>query len=526
MYKYKPINNRKYSIIYLLHFVCCAIYFNTNILVYKRDIVYTFSICSLNRMSQDDAVDEVSSMPSDEDDDPYAPGFDGDMDSQDPGDFSPITDPESYNYSCLSFSDAKKSLESDAKITSEKLQISLENVQFLLQFYFYDVDKLEKNYLENSKKVLEETNLLPKPGTPAAILPEHCPTCYEQCDLVTLNCKHSFCLTCITTYVHNHISNGNALKIECLQCSLLLDRNFVVSCIRDVQLTDKYDKFLLKNLIETHPLYSWCPGAGCGCIIKVEFSASKPVTCKMCSTLFCYVCKLNYHAPTPCKQFKNWLKKCQDDSETMNYICANTKDCPQCKVSIEKSGGCNHMCCRNCHFDFCWMCLGSWKAHATEYYECSKYKADPSIGDGTNSARESLNKYLHYYSRWKNHIQSLALEELTRSQINAHIQEQIKLGNGTWIDWQHLPTAVDLLLKCRYTLKFTYAYAYYLDGPWKEMFEHHQAQLEREIENLSWKIEHSKPTDTVEIVKQMDITKQKRLTLLHQFTSGEQTTEH
>ena len=28
-----------------------------------------------------------------------------------------------------------------------------------------------------------------------------------------------------------------------------------------------------------------------------------------------------------------WLKKCEDDSETANWINANTKDCPKCKVN-------------------------------------------------------------------------------------------------------------------------------------------------------------------------------------------------
>ena len=470
-------------------------------------------------MSQDDEG-EMTSIPDDDDDyDPYDPGLSGEEIDSPPQSATNLDaqDPEAYSYHCLSFADAKKSLESDAIELSEKLKLSLEHTQYLMQCFSYDITKLTDTYFENREKLLEEKNLEPKINAQVSPSSEFCPICYEKSDLVKLRCLHAFCQSCICIHLKTNITDGNALKIECLDCNVLLERDFVVGSIKEVQLIDKYDKFLLRNLVETHPLYTCCPGPDCTCIVKVEFSASKPITCKFCRVTFCYACKDSYHAPSPCDQFRSWLKKCQDDSETMNYICANTKDCPHCKVSIEKSGGCNHMCCRHCHYDFCWMCLGSWKTHASEYYECSKYRADPTLGENHNSARESLNKYLHYYSRWKNHIQSLALEEQTRNQINTHIHEQIKQNKGTWIDWQYLLDAVDLLLKCRYTLKFTYAYAYFLEGPWKEVFEHHQGQLEREIENLSWKVEHSKQADTVDIVQQMNITKQKRLTLLHQY---------
>lgn len=35
------------------------------------------------------------------------------------------------------------------------------------------------------------------------------------------------------------------------------------------------------------------------------------------------------------------MKKCADDSETSNWISANTKECPKCHSTIEKNGGCN-----------------------------------------------------------------------------------------------------------------------------------------------------------------------------------------
>ena len=68
--------------------------------------------------------------------------------------------------------------------------------------------------------------------------------------------------------------------------------------------------------------------------------------------------------------------------------------------------------------------------------------------------------------------------------------------------------------QCRYTLKYTYPYAYYMTGDKKQLvrepavlfvpytvllfflqFEYQQAQLELEIENLSWKVERAQQTD-------------------------------
>ena len=101
-------------------------------------------------------------------------------------------------------------------------------------------------------------------------------------------------------------------------------------------------------------------------------------------------------------------------------------------------------------------------------------------------------------------------------------------GSGTWIDWQYLFDSAKLLAKCRYTLQYTYPYAYYMElcprkqlvSPWISLllhvliyvfqFEYQQAQLEAEIENLSWKVEHAETTDRGDLENQMDIAEKRR----------------
>ena len=43
------------------------------------------------------------------------------------------------------------------------------------------------------------------------------------------------------------------------------------------------------------------------------------------------------------------------------------QECPKCHSTIEKDGGCNHMVCKKCRFDFCWVCLGPWEPHGSSW---------------------------------------------------------------------------------------------------------------------------------------------------------------
>lgn len=133
-------------------------------------------------------------------------------------------------------------------------------------------------------------------------------------------------------------------------------------------------------------------------------------------------------------------------------------------------------------------------------------------------AREALKKYLFYYERWDNHMRSLRLEDKALERIKEIINEKVMSNMGTWIDWQYLLDAAALLAKCRYTLQYTYPYAYYMVyGPNKTLFEYQQAKLEQSIEDLSWQVEHAETTNRGELQNQMDCCEKRRTTLLEDF---------
>uniref|UniRef100_A0AAG5DFH7 RBR-type E3 ubiquitin transferase n=1 Tax=Anopheles atroparvus TaxID=41427 RepID=A0AAG5DFH7_ANOAO len=335
-----------------------------------------------------------------------------------------------------------------------------------------------------------------------------------------LSCQHAFCRDCWAMHFEIQIGQGISTQIECMEqrCDVRVPEDLVLTLLNRPMLRDKYQQFAFADYVKSHPELRFCPGPNCQIIIRSQDICPKKAVCRMCKTAFCFRCGTDYHAPTDCQIIRKWLTKCADDSETANYISAHTKDCPKCHICIEKNGGCNHMQCFNCKHDFCWMCLGDWKAHGSEYYECSRYKENPNIAHESvhAQAREALKKYLHYYERWENHSKSLQLEQQTLDRMKARINEKVMKGLGTWIDWQHLFDAASLLAKCRYTLQYTYPYAYYMDSR-KELFEYQQAQLEAEIENLSWKVERAETTDRGELENQMDIAEKRRTTLLKDF---------
>ncbi|KAK3912194.1 putative E3 ubiquitin-protein ligase ariadne-2 [Frankliniella fusca] len=472
----------------------------------------------------------------------YNTGDDCDIDHIDPSKI----DPEFFIFECLSVEEVERLLNENVELLSSSLQITPSLAKVLLHNHGWAVQDLISKYRSDASLLLVQSRIKPPhPPSKTDGSSSHssqsslsskdsleddenqklCPVCVMLCSVdvfSSLACGHKFCKDCWTMHFEVQIIQGISTGMSCMaqQCNILAPEDFVLTLLNKPALRDKYQQFVFHDYVKSHPQLRFCPGPNCQVVIHAKELKAKRAVCTNCKTSFCFKCGMDYHAPTDCSTIKKWLTKCADDSETANYISAHTKDCPRCHICIEKNGGCNHMQCYSCKHEFCWMCLGDWKAHGSEYYECSRYKENPNIAHESvhAQAREALKKYLHYYERWENHSKSLKLEEQTLLTIKTRINQKVMNASGTWIDWQYLLDAAMLLAKCRYSLQYTYPYAYYMEpSSRKELFEYQQAQLEAEIENLSWKVERAETTDRGDLENQMDIAEKRRTTLLKDF---------
>ncbi|XP_066134160.1 E3 ubiquitin-protein ligase ARIH1 isoform X2 [Saccopteryx bilineata] len=331
---------------------------------------------------------------------------------------------------------------------------------------------------------------------------------YPNSYFTGLECGHKFCMQCWSEYLTTKIMEegmGQTISCPAHGCDILVDDNTVMRLITDSKVKLKYQHLITNSFVECNRLLKWCPAPDCHHVVKVQYPDAKPVRCK-CGRQFCFNCGENWHDPVKCKWLKKWIKKCDDDSETSNWIAANTKECPKCHVTIEKDGGCNHMVCRNqnCKAEFCWVCLGPWEPHGSAWYNCNRYNEDDAKAarDAQERSRAALQRYLFYCNRYMNHMQSLRFEHKLYAQVKQKMEE-MQQHNMSWIEVQFLKKAVDVLCQCRATLMYTYVFAFYLKKNNQSIiFENNQADLENATEVLSGYLERDISQDSLQDIKQ------------------------
>ncbi|KAL5836652.1 hypothetical protein ACOSQ3_013821 [Xanthoceras sorbifolium] len=470
-------------------------------------------------MESEDDVDMQDANESAEDDDFYSGGDDDAgpayaFDSDDADDYEFIDNDSDdsddlashrqQNYSILSEADIHQRQEEDIMRVSSVLSISKVSTTILLRFYNWSVSKVHDEWFADEENVRKAVGLLDKPVVQFPDAKElTCGICFETypCDrLHTAACGHPFCNICWAGYIGTAINDGpGCLMLRCPDpsCSATVGQD-MINLLASNEDKEKYYRYFIRSYVEDNRTTKWCPAPGCDYAVDFDVgSGNFDVTCR-CSHSFCWNCTEEAHRPVDCDTVAKWVLKNSAESENMNWILANSKPCPRCKRPIEKNQGCMHMTCTPpCKFEFCWLCLGAWTDHGERtggFYACNRYETAKQEGvyDESEKRREmaknSLEKYTHYYERWATNqssrqkaladlqqMQTVHLEKL--SDLQCQPESQLKFVTEAWLQ----------IVECRRVLKWTYAYGYYLpehEHGKRQFFEYLQGEAESGLERL------------------------------------------
>ncbi|KAM0262499.1 hypothetical protein ACHAQJ_001753 [Trichoderma viride] len=486
-----------------------------------------------DEIMQDDSGDELSGPDDFDEDDFDEPDPDFGLSAKDLD--KKKTAAHSVSFKVLEPTDIRRQQDDMMNDVNLILDLTKEDAAIMLRYFRWNKERLLEDYMDRPEKVLEAAGLSSNSASQPklqAVPGFVCDICCEDEDglqTFAMKCGHRYCVDCYRHYLTQKIQDeGESARIQCPSdgCGRILDSRSLDLLVTP-ELTVRYNELLNRTYVEDKDTFKWCPAPDCPNAIecgvkKKDLDKIVPTVECLCGYRFCFGCPNPDHQPAPCDLVKRWLKKCADDSETANWISAHTKECPKCSSTIEKNGGCNHMTCRKCKYEFCWMCMGLWSEHGTSWYNCNRYeeKSGAEARDAQTKSRTSLERYLHYYNRYANHEQSAKLDKDIAQKTEKKMVQLQTTSGMSWIEVQYLNSASQALQTCRQTLKWTYAFAFYLAKTnLTEIFEDNQKDLEMAVENLSEMFEKpinelSDPKLKVDIMDKTSYCNKRRIILL------------
>ncbi|EOD18372.1 hypothetical protein EMIHUDRAFT_96103 [Emiliania huxleyi CCMP1516] len=184
-----------------------------------------------------------------------------------------------------------------------------------------------------------------------------CGVCFDEyasLDCTRLHaCGHTFCKSCLRGYWSSQLREGHATALLCPHpgCGAVASPPEAKALLSAGEY-ETYERLLLAASLAEMTDTSWCPRCEYPAQLepRVEGRAGRVAICG--------------------------TREREQSVESAEWIRSNAKACPKCGVATEKNGGCNHISCRTCNFEWCWLCGCKYEPGHYKNGPCEQFSQD------------------------------------------------------------------------------------------------------------------------------------------------------
>ena len=194
-----------------------------------------------------------------------------------------------------------------------------------------------------------------------------CKICLDQISSNSkkLACGHEYCHEWIKTDFEMRASSRRAILWPlCKQKPSNLEIKSIIwdeAEIKRLQLKAKQE-------VDQDPTLHWCPSPNCENFTRMEPRGNDAVMATWeCGSTFCIVCHEEWRGSHSCQTVvRDRYRNLADNNQIWK--------CPNCQSVIEYIGGCPHMICSICSYNFCRVCWKEWTAYHIDnpFVSCSE----------------------------------------------------------------------------------------------------------------------------------------------------------
>ena len=195
-----------------------------------------------------------------------------------------------------------------------------------------------------------------------------CQVCLEgNLDPISLPCSCSFCEGCVLSWIETQVAELQFQQYGTVLCpSQFCKKPFDPSTLLQklpLPSQNKVNESLLRAYLLKTPDIRLCPNNKCanGGIVSLKTSCRAPLECDSCN--YRWREKVHFGFIEKIFMSANSLLLFNADFFSAIWEEVFTNRCPQCEIPILKNGGCEHMTCQRCKWEFCWFCMHRYRGH-------------------------------------------------------------------------------------------------------------------------------------------------------------------